>query len=352
MEPDILASPSETPAAVSWTQAGSSEDLHAAALPTAAPEGFDPAHDGHGLTLPGVPDGTPKRNGTSPNGHHMSGAHALPHENGAHHANSHNDSGTAHAVPRLASDLRSARLTWEQPAINGHAPNGDANGSQAIALTVGMTETLAALDAREQDSLYLRAGKRALDVIGAAAALVLSLPVLAIAAIAIKFESSGPVLYRSTRIGRDGRSFSFLKLRSMVQDADRHRHQLTHLNECDGPVFKISRDPRVTRVGRFLRTTSIDEIPQFVNVMRGEMSLVGPRPPIPEEVAQYEPWQLRRLDVRPGITCLWQISGRSRIGFDEWMRLDLEYIKHQSLGLDLKILVRTIPAVLSREGAY
>jgi lipopolysaccharide/colanic/teichoic acid biosynthesis glycosyltransferase len=105
-------------------------------------------------------------------------------------------------------------------------------------------------------------------------------------------------------------------------------------------------------VGRFLRTTSIDEIPQFVNVLRGDMSLVGPRPPIPEEVAQYEPWQLRRLEVRPGITCLWQVSGRSRIGFHEWMRLDLEYIKHQSLGLDLKILLRTIPAVLSREGAY
>jgi lipopolysaccharide/colanic/teichoic acid biosynthesis glycosyltransferase len=124
------------------------------------------------------------------------------------------------------------------------------------------------------------------------------------------------------------------------------------LNECDGPVFKICRDPRITRIGRFLRTTSIDEIPQFLNVLRGEMSLVGPRPPIPEEVAQYEPWQMRRLDVRPGITCLWQISGRSRVGFQEWMRLDLEYIKHQSFWLDMKILARTVPAVLSREGAY
>jgi lipopolysaccharide/colanic/teichoic acid biosynthesis glycosyltransferase len=114
----------------------------------------------------------------------------------------------------------------------------------------------------------------------------------------------------------------------------------------------MTRDPRVTRVGRFLRMSSLDELPQLFNVLRGEMSLVGPRPPIPEEVAQYEPWQFRRLAVKPGLTCLWQISGRSRLGFQEWMRLDLEYIRHQSLALDLKILVRTIPAVLSREGAY
>jgi lipopolysaccharide/colanic/teichoic acid biosynthesis glycosyltransferase len=138
----------------------------------------------------------------------------------------------------------------------------------------------------------------------------------------------------------------------MVKDADRRRQQMQHMNEADGPVFKIARDPRVTRIGKFIRTTSLDEIPQFYNVLIGDMSLVGPRPPIPEEVAQYEPWQLRRLDVRPGITCLWQISGRSRIGFQEWMRLDLEYIRHQSFALDLKILLRTLPAVLSREGAY
>jgi lipopolysaccharide/colanic/teichoic acid biosynthesis glycosyltransferase len=138
----------------------------------------------------------------------------------------------------------------------------------------------------------------------------------------------------------------------MVDGADRHRHTLAHLNETDGPVFMIASDPRVTRVGRLLRVTSVDEIPQLWNVLRGDMSLVGPRPPIAEEVMQYEPWQLRRLDVLPGITCLWQISGRSRIGFQEWMRLDLEYIKHRSFWLDMKILIRTIPAVLSREGAY
>jgi lipopolysaccharide/colanic/teichoic acid biosynthesis glycosyltransferase len=207
-------------------------------------------------------------------------------------------------------------------------------------------------DLRAANSFYLRSGKRIMDVIGAAVALVVTSPLLLIAAIAIKLESRGPVLYRSTRIGRGGRPFTFLKLRSMVHNADQHRHRLSHLNECDGPVFKINRDPRVTRVGRFLRVTSIDEIPQFANVLMGHMSLVGPRPPIPEEVVQYEPWQFHRLDVRPGITCLWQISGRSRIGFQEWMRLDLEYIRSRSLALDVNILIRTIPAVLSREGAY
>jgi exopolysaccharide biosynthesis polyprenyl glycosylphosphotransferase len=202
------------------------------------------------------------------------------------------------------------------------------------------------------EGLYVRGGKRLLDVVGSLIALVLTAPLLGFIAMLIKLESPGPVLYRSTRIGRNGRPFTFFKLRSMVNGADRHRHHLSHLNEADGPVFKICNDPRVTRIGRLLRTTSLDEIPQFLNVLSGEMSLVGPRPPIPEEVAQYEPWQMRRLDVRPGITCLWQISGRSRIGFQEWMRLDLEYIKHQSFTLDLKILLRTIPAVLSREGAY
>jgi lipopolysaccharide/colanic/teichoic acid biosynthesis glycosyltransferase len=189
-------------------------------------------------------------------------------------------------------------------------------------------------------------------VVGAAAALLLLSPVILVLAALVKLTSPGPVFYRSTRIGRGGRPFTFIKLRSMVQDAELKRRQLKHLNEADGPVFKIARDPRITPIGRFLRTTSLDEVPQFWNVLRGDMSLVGPRPPIAEEVAQYEPWQLRRLDVRPGITCLWQISGRSRIGFQEWMRLDLEYIRHQSLRLDLKILLRTIPAVLSREGAY
>jgi lipopolysaccharide/colanic/teichoic acid biosynthesis glycosyltransferase len=200
--------------------------------------------------------------------------------------------------------------------------------------------------------MYGKFGKRCVDIVGASFALVATAPLLAFMAVLVKLESPGPILYRSTRLGRGARPFTFFKLRSMVQGADLRRDQLTHLNECDGPVFKICNDPRITRVGRFVRTTSIDEIPQFLNVLRGEMSLVGPRPPIPEEVARYELWQLQRLDVRPGLTCLWQVSGRSRLGFQEWMRLDLEYIRNRSFRLDLKILLRTIRAVLSREGAY
>ena len=240
-------------------------------------------------------------------------------------------------------------------AMNGHVATRLGTWSAATAVSSGgatiATSTVLAAHL-EPRGFYLRAGKRLIDVMGAGIALTLHLPLLVLAAIAIKLESRGPVFYRSTRIGKNGRPFTFFKLRSMVDGADRRRHHVVHLNEADGPVFKISNDPRVTRVGRFLRVTSIDEIPQFMNVLRGEMSLVGPRPPLPAEVAQYEPWQLHRLDVLPGITCLWQISGRSRIGFQEWMRLDLEYIKHRSFLLDLKILLRTIPAVLSRDGAY
>jgi lipopolysaccharide/colanic/teichoic acid biosynthesis glycosyltransferase len=209
-----------------------------------------------------------------------------------------------------------------------------------------------AYEAPAESGFYLRVGKRLLDIAGSVIALLLTSPLLLLAAILIKLESRGPVVYNSLRIGRGARPFTFYKLRSMVDGAEQHRHTLSHLNESDGPVFKMARDPRVTRIGRLLRVTSVDEIPQLWNVLKGEMSLVGPRPPIAEEVVQYEPWQLRRLDVLPGITCLWQISGRSRIGFQEWMRLDLEYIKHRSFWLDLKILIRTIPAVLSREGAY
>jgi lipopolysaccharide/colanic/teichoic acid biosynthesis glycosyltransferase len=239
---------------------------------------------------------------------------------------------------------------------NGHVrthDSGNARWPELVTLPGGaFGRALPAYEAPAEIGLYLRFGKRLLDLLGAALGLLLGSPLLLIAAVLIKLESRGPVIYKSIRIGRGARPFTFLKLRSMVDGAEQNRQRLSHLNEADGPVFKIVADPRVTRIGRLLRMTSIDEIPQLWNVLRGEMSLVGPRPPIAEEVVQYEPWQLRRLDVVPGITCLWQISGRSRIGFQEWMRLDLEYIRHRSFQLDLKILIRTIPAVLSRDGAY
>jgi lipopolysaccharide/colanic/teichoic acid biosynthesis glycosyltransferase len=275
---------------------------------------------------------------------------------------------TTQTGPAIAARLKASgtpTVAWPRPGANGAAHSGYANGharprsgahgawaQPRAAAANPATAPALPFETPAPEGLYLRFGKRAFDVIGALFALVVSAPILAVLAVLIRIESGGPVFYKSVRIGRGGRAFTFYKLRSMVKDADRKRNQIEHMNEADGPVFKIARDPRITRIGRVLRSSSLDEIPQFFNVLIGDMSLVGPRPPIPDEVAQYEPWQLRRLDVRPGITCLWQISGRSRIGFQEWMRLDLEYIKHQSLGLDLKILLRTIPAVLSREGAY
>lgn len=266
------------------------------------------------------------------------------------------------AGPAIANGVRASAGSLSGAAVgvrhggNGHVSshgNGNGRWPELVPIPGGaLAQTLPIYEAPAQTGLYLRHGKRLLDILGAALGLLLNSPVLLVAAILIKLESRGPVIYKSIRIGRGARPFTFLKLRSMVDGADQNRQKLSHLNETDGPVFKIAADPRVTRVGRLLRVTSIDEVPQLWNVLRGEMSLVGPRPPIAEEVVQYEPWQLRRLDVVPGITCLWQISGRSRIGFQEWMRLDLEYIRHRSLWLDLKILIRTIPAVLSREGAY
>lgn len=229
---------------------------------------------------------------------------------------------------------------------NGSGPHPGGSGREARSAFVPADFAI------NDQGFYKRYGKRAIDIAASSTLLLLLLPLFPIVALAIRLSSPGPTLYRSTRLGKNGKAFTFLKFRSMVVDAHENRRQLLHLNEADGPVFKLANDPRVTRVGSFLRRSSIDELPQLLNVLRGEMSLVGPRPPIPEEVEKYEPWQRRRLEVTPGITCLWQISGRSRLGFNEWMRLDLQYIQHRSFKLDLKILLRTLPAVLSRDGAY
>ena len=200
--------------------------------------------------------------------------------------------------------------------------------------------------------LYPRGGKRLLDLAGASVAMLLALPVLALAALAIRLDSPGPAFHRAVRVGRNGRKFTFLKLRSMRVGAEELRGLLIHRNIVEGPAFKLHDDPRVTRVGRLLRKTSLDELPQLLHVLAGQMSLVGPRPPFPEEVERYEPWMLRRLSVKPGLTCLWQVKGRSDLSFEEWMRLDLEYVDRVSAGRDLHILLLTIPAVISGRGAY
>lgn len=194
--------------------------------------------------------------------------------------------------------------------------------------------------------------KRGVDVVGAVALLVLGAPLFAAIAAAIKFEDGGPVLFRQIRVGRNGRPFVMYKFRSMVPDAEARKAALIALNEMsDGIVFKIRKDPRVTRVGRVCRKLSLDELPQLINVLGGEMSLVGPRPPVPSEVAHYDPADRRRLAAVPGITGLWQVSGRNNIDFRGQVQLDVTYIERQTLGLDLAILVRTIPAVLSGKGA-
>jgi len=193
--------------------------------------------------------------------------------------------------------------------------------------------------------------KRTLDIGVALALLTFATPVITLVALMIKLTSPGSVLFKQKRIGLNGRMFMLYKFRTMIEDAHERRGEVEHLNEMSGPVFKSKADPRVTPVGRVLRRFSLDELPQLWNVLKGDMSLVGPRPPIPEEVASYHRWHRRRLSMKPGLTCLWQISGRNNVDFDRWMELDLQYIDNWSPSLDVKILLRTIPAVLSGRGA-
>ncbi len=198
---------------------------------------------------------------------------------------------------------------------------------------------------------YLLSLKRVMDVALAAVLLMMLAPLVVLVAGAILLTSGGPVVFSQVRCGLNGRRFRLYKFRSMYRDADKRRSEVAHLNEMDGPVFKCSNDPRSTPFGRLLRKFSIDEWPQLFNILKGDMSFVGPRPPLPEEVQQYERWQRRRLRMKPGLTCLWALEGRNKLDFLSWMRLDLHYIDHWSLLLDLKILLRTIPHVLSGKGA-
>jgi exopolysaccharide biosynthesis polyprenyl glycosylphosphotransferase len=196
-----------------------------------------------------------------------------------------------------------------------------------------------------------RALKRAIDILASATALALLSPLLLTVAALVKLTSRGPILFRQVRVGQHGRTFHMLKFRSMVVNAEELKAKLQARNEQQGPVFKMTKDPRITGVGRFIRKYSIDELPQLLNVLRGEMSLVGPRPPIPAEVAKYEAWQRRRLSVRPGLTCVWQVSGRNEISFEEWMYLDMQYIDHWCLKHDLELMLKTVPVVLTGRGA-
>jgi len=194
--------------------------------------------------------------------------------------------------------------------------------------------------------------KRAVDIVVGTVLLVATLPLMLLAAILIKLTSRGPIIFRQQRAGLGGEPFTMFKFRTMYTGAEDDRHYLAHLNENDGPVFKISEDPRLTLVGRFLRRSSMDELPQLLNVLAGQMSLVGPRPMWLPEARQMKGLATLRTTVKPGLTCLWQISGRSELSFDQWVKLDLYYVMNRNLLLDLLIIIQTVPAVISGYGAY
>jgi exopolysaccharide biosynthesis polyprenyl glycosylphosphotransferase len=194
--------------------------------------------------------------------------------------------------------------------------------------------------------------KRFMDIVLAGAALIFLAPLVAVIISAIKLDSKGPIYFSQTRVGRGGRLFRLHKFRTMVTNAEDLKKTLLEQNESDGPAFKIRNDPRVTRVGRFLRKTSLDELPQLWNVLIGDMSLVGPRPALPSEVIHWEKWQCRRLVVEQGCTCIWQVSGRSNLSFKEWMRMDMDYVYNWSLWLDIKLILLTIWVMLTGRGAY
>ena len=194
--------------------------------------------------------------------------------------------------------------------------------------------------------------KRVIDVTVAAVGLIVTAPILLVAMAGIVVVTGGNPIYRQERVGMNGRPFKMYKLRSMVPDAHERRHEVRHLNEADGPVFKVRRDPRLHCLGAFLRRTSIDELPNFVNVLAGDMAIVGPRPPLPEEVAHYDVRARRRLTVKPGVTCLWQVSGRCELSFEQWMALDNAYIDSWTPLGDFGIIAQTIPAVIRGVGAH
>ncbi|MBL4932630.1 sugar transferase [Clostridium paridis] len=193
--------------------------------------------------------------------------------------------------------------------------------------------------------------KRILDFVCSFIGLVILSPIFIIVAILIKLDSTGPVVFSQLRIGKNGKSFKMYKFRSMVVDAEELKVKLLERNEMSGPMFKMKEDPRITRIGKFIRKTSIDELPQLINILKGEMSLVGPRPSLPKEVEEFEPWMRERLDVKPGLTCYWQVMGRNSIDFRNWMKLDVKYVKERNFWLDIKLICKTFSVLLGDENA-
>lgn len=203
----------------------------------------------------------------------------------------------------------------------------------------------------EKEKTFYIFMKRCIDLILSLIGMIVLIPVFIITAIAIKLDSKGKVIFAQERVGYKGNKFRMYKFRSMVSDAEELKSKLLDKNEMSGPMFKMKEDPRVTKVGKFIRKTSIDELPQIFNVIKGEMSLVGPRPSLPNEVENFEPWMMERLSVKPGLTCYWQVSGRNDIDFEEWMKLDIRYVREKSLKVDCKLILKTFSVLLGDEHA-
>ncbi len=240
--------------------------------------------------------------------------------------------------------------SYPEPGMEAVSPSGYAASRRETA--PAMTSDTLLLGGLSSRRSAAKTAQRVLDLIFCSILLLLLWPVFGVIALLIKLDSPGPVLFKQMRVGKDGAEFPFYKFRSMVSDAEARRHLLEMHNERSGPVFKMRNDPRITRVGRVLRKFSLDELPQLINVLKGEMSLVGPRPALPTETAKYTLRQRQRLIALPGVTGLWQVSGRASLSFERSIELDLYYIEHQSVGLYFRILLMTIPAVLSGDGAY
>jgi lipopolysaccharide/colanic/teichoic acid biosynthesis glycosyltransferase len=266
-------------------------------------------------------------------------------------------------VPELGSNSIGPSAAFTDCAVLTRVVRTRAPAAKVAAVAVAPAVAPAAVEAPSRirwpmEDLWPRLSmptprwKRALDVTVAVIALVALMPLFALVALAITIESPGPVIFRQRRAGTGGHPFWFYKFRSMHVDAEQRRAELMARNEQSGPIFKIHDDPRITRVGRLLRRWSVDELPQLWNIVKGDISLVGPRPPTLDEVAQYDRWQRRRLNITGGITCIWQVSGRSQISFRDWMRMDMCYVAGRSVWMDLNLLLRTLPAVISGRGAY
>ncbi|MBB6624113.1 sugar transferase [Clostridium gasigenes] len=202
-----------------------------------------------------------------------------------------------------------------------------------------------------ENKLYLFS-KRTLDIIASLIGLIMLSPLILVVGILIRIESKGPIIFSQKRIGLNGKKFQMYKFRSMVPNAEELKKKLLGQNEMSGPMFKMKEDPRITKIGRFIRKTSIDELPQLINVLKGEMSLVGPRPSLPKEVEKFEPWMMKRIEVKPGLTCYWQVSGRNNIDFEAWMQLDLDYVNDRNFLLDIKLIFKTFFVLFGDENAH